>query len=66
MTSNSGTVTLPPHDALLIDDDHLILMILGNTVRDSGFIIESLTDVSKLTTDQIDESDLVILDLMGA
>jgi chemotaxis signal transduction protein len=41
-------------------------MILGNTVRDSGFIIESLTDVSKLTTDQIDESDLVILDLMGA
>lgn len=64
MTSNPAKATLPPHNALLIDDDHLIPLILGNTVRDSGFIIDSLTDASKLTTDQIDESDLVILDLM--
>jgi len=64
VTSDPATATLPPHNALLIDDDHRIPIILGNTVRDSGFIIESLTNASKPTTDQIDESDLVILDLM--
>lgn len=64
MTINTATATLPPRNVLLIDDDHLIPLILGNTVRDSGFSVVSLTDASKLTTEHIDESDLVILDLM--
>lgn len=64
MNNSTQEITPSQHNVLLIDDDQLVPMMLGNTVRESGFGVQSLTDASKLTMAQIKESDLMILDLM--
>lgn len=64
MNNETKEFTPALRNVLIIDDDQLIPMVLGNTVRESGFDVRSLTDASKLTLAQINDSKLVILDLM--